>query len=149
MTLIIREATLGDLPQVHQMIGLLARHHGDEATITLQTLRTLIFDQPLGHLIVAGEEEGLVGYALLLARPNLVTGGAGHDINHLFVVEWRRKAGIGRALIAALQAVSTAAGAEYLMIGTHKENHGAQKAYRQMGLQEMPASGPRFKVELA
>ena len=146
--LIIREATLGDLPQVHQMIGLLARHHGDEAVIALDTLRRQIFEDGLGHLVVAGEEEGLVGYALLLARPNLVTGGLGHDINHLFVVEWRRKAGIGRALIAALRAVSVAAGAEYLMIGTHPENLGAQRAYRQMGLAELPMPGPRFKVEL-
>ena len=146
--LIIREATLGDLPQVHQMIGLLARHHGDEAVIALDTLRRQIFEDGLGLLVVAGEEEGLVGYALLLARPNLVTGGLGHDINHLFVVEWRRKAGIGRALIAALRAVSVAAGAEYLMIGTHPNNLGAQRAYRQMGLAELPMPGPRFKVEL-
>lgn len=147
MTLIIRQATLGDLPHVHAMIGLLARHHGEMATIGMDTLRRQIFDDALGHLVVAGEEEGLVGYALLLPRPNLVTGGLGHDINHLFVVEWRRKAGIGRALIAALQQVSRAAGAEYLTIGTHPGNAAAQNAYRQMGLQEMPA-GPRFKIAL-
>jgi len=147
MTLIIRQATIGDLPQVHEMIGLLARHHGDVPTISAETLRRQIFDDEVGHLVVAGEEEGLLGYALLLARPNLVTGGIGHDINHLFVVEWRRKAGIGRALIAALRQVSLAAGAEYLTIGTHPANVAAQAAYRQMGLRELPAA-PRFKIEL-
>ncbi|MBC7477101.1 MAG: GNAT family N-acetyltransferase [Pseudorhodobacter sp.] len=147
MTLIIRQATIGDLPQVHAMIGLLARHHGDVPTISLETLRRQIFDDAVGHLAVAGEEEGLVGYALLLPRPNLVTGGMRHDINHLFVVEWRRKAGIGRALIAALRQVSLAAGAEYLTISTHPANVAAQNAYARMGLRELPAA-PRFKIEL-
>lgn len=148
MTLIIRQAVPGDLPEVHQMIGLLARHHGDQPQISLQTLHRQVFDLGLGRLWVAAEEEGLIGYALMLVRPNLVTGGAGHDLNHLFVHEWRRRAGIGKALIAAVRAYSVAERAESLVIGTHRENLGAQNAYRDMGLEEVPASGPRFKIAL-
>ena len=148
MTLIIRQAVPGDLPEVHQMIGLLARHHGDQPQISLETLHRQVFDLGLGRLWVAAEEEGLIGYALMLVRPNLVTGGAGHDLNHLFVHEWRRRAGIGKALIAAVRAFSVAEGAESLVIGTHRENLGAQNAYRDMGLEEVPASGPRFKIAL-
>lgn len=148
MTLIIRQAVPGDLPEVHQMIGLLARHHGDQPQISLETLHRQVFDLGLGRLWVAAEEEGLIGYALMLVRPNLVTGGAGHDLNHLFVHEWRRRAGIGKALIAAVRAYSVAEGAESLAIGTHRENLGAQNAYRDMGLEEVPASGPRFKIAL-
>lgn len=148
MTLIIRQAVPGDLPEVHQMIGLLARHHGDQPQISLETLHRQVFDLGLGRLWVAAEEEGLIGYALMLVRPNLVTGGAGHDLNHLFVHEWRRRAGIGKALIAAVRAYSVAEGAESLVIGTHRENLGAQNAYRDMGLEEVPASGPRFKIAL-
>jgi GNAT superfamily N-acetyltransferase len=148
MTLMIREAVPDDLAQVHEMIGLLAKHHGDEPTISQVTLHRQVFDLGLGRLWVAAEEEGLVGYALLLARPNLVTGGVGHDLNHLFVMEWRRRAGIGRRLIEAVRAHSATVGAEFLMIGTHRENHGAQRAYREMGLEEVPQGGPRFKVAL-
>ncbi len=148
MTLNIRQAVPDDIPQVLGMMAELARHHGDEATISREMLHHQIFDLGRGRIVVAGEEEGLVGYALLLARPNLVTGGVGHDINHLFVVEWRRKAGIGRALIAAVQEVSRGEGAEVLMISAHRENLGAQTAYRDMGLEEMPLFGPRFKVGL-
>ena len=147
MTLLIREAVPDDLAQVHDMIGLLARHHGDEPKISVEELRRQIFDLGKGRVLVAAEEEGLVGYALILTRPNLVTGGAGHDLNHLFVVEWRRRAGIGRALIAAAGAMAMAHGAEGLMIGTHWENLGAQRAYRDMGLEEVP-HGPRFRVAL-
>ena len=148
MSLNIRSAVPDDLPQVLGMMGDLARHHGDAATISPQILHQQIFDRGLGRIVVAAEEEGLVGYALLLARPNLVTGGVGHDINHLFVVEWRRKAGIGKALIAALRQVSQTEGAEFLMISAHRENLGAQRAYRDMGLEEQPLFGPRFKVGL-
>jgi len=148
MTLNIRPAVPDDLPEVLAMMGELARHHGDEATISPQDLYQQIFDQRAARVMVAAEEEGLVGYALLLARPNMVTGGAGHDINHLFVVEWRRRAGIGRALIAALREVAQAERSEILMIGTHWKNLDAQRAYRDMGLEEV-AHGPRFKVDLA
>jgi GNAT superfamily N-acetyltransferase len=147
MTLNIREAVPDDLAHVHQMIGLLARHHGDEVRISLETLQRQVFDLGLARIFVAAEEEGLVGYALLLRRPNLVTGGAGHDINHLFVMEWRRKAGIGRALIAAARAAALAEGSEMLTIGTRWANLGAQSAYRDMGLEEL-TYGPRFRVAL-
>ncbi len=148
MTLMIREAVPDDLAQVHEMIGLLARHHGDEPRISLETLRRQVCDLGLARVWVAGEEEGLVGYALVLRRPNLVTGGLGHDLNHLFVHEWRRRAGIGRALIAAVREAALAEGAEFLVLGTHPDNRGAQRAYRDMGLEELPAPGPRFKVGL-
>jgi GNAT superfamily N-acetyltransferase len=149
MTLNIRPAVPDDLPQVHQMIGLLARHHGDDLLISIQDLHRRIFDQALGRILVAAEEEGLVGYALILTRPNLVTGRARHEIDHLFVMEWRRRAGIGRALIAAARVAAQEQGAEVLGIGTDPKNLGAQRAYRQMGLSEMPVPGPRFRVELA
>ncbi len=148
MTLMIREAVPDDLAHVHDMIGLLARHHGDDPRITLPELQDQIFGRGTGRILVAAEEEGLVGYALILTRPNLVTGGVGHDLNHLFVMEWRRRAGIGRALIAAARQVSRDAGAEFLMIGTDRENLGAQRAYRDMGLAEMPMPGPRFRIAL-
>ena len=77
-----------------------------------------------------------------------MTGGAGHDINHLLSAEWRRRAGIGRALIAAAHQISRDVGAEFLTIGTQAGNLGAQSAYRAMGLEELAASGPRFAVAL-
>ena len=149
MTVNIRPAVPDDLPQVHEMIGLLAQHHGDEVLISIQDLHRRIFDQALGRILVAAEEEGLVGYALILAWPNLVTGRTRYEIDHLFVKEWRRQAGIGRALIAAARVAALTQGAEVLRIGTHPKNLGAQTAYRQMGLAELPLPGPRFRVELA
>ena len=76
MTLMIRDAVPDDLGQVQGMMGDLARHHGDEATITLAGLHTQVFVQRRGRVLVAAAEEGLVGFALILARPNIISGGA-------------------------------------------------------------------------
>ena len=143
----IRDAVPADLPHVHEMMGLLAQHHGEDRSISLTDLQAQV-SRHRARILVAAEAEGLVGYALILTRPNLVTGGEAHDINHLFVVEWRRRAGIGRALIAAAREVCRSAGAEMLVIGTHWANLGAQSAYRDMGLEEVQY-GPRFLVPLA
>ena len=89
---------------------------------------------------------GLVGYALILARPDVVSGGAGFDIHHLFDAEWRRRAGICRALIAAARGLGLAAGAECLTISALLDNQGAVAACRAMGLEELPWHGVRFKV---
>jgi ribosomal protein S18 acetylase RimI-like enzyme len=148
MTVHIREAVPDDLPQVHEMIGLLARHHGEERRISLKGLQAQVLEKGQARILVAAEAEGLVGYAMILTRPDLVTGGQGHDLYHLFVVEWRRRAGIGKSLIAAAREISQREGANVLTIGTHPANLGAQSAYRDMGLEEMPAPGPRFRIEL-
>lgn len=148
MSLNIRPAVPDDIPQVHAMMQDLARHHGDDLKISAETLADTIFTRQQARILVAAEAEGLLGYAMLVARPNLVTGGVRHQIEHLFVLEWRRRAGLGRALIAAARQISQEDEAEALMIGTHLLNLGAQKAYRDMGLQEVQY-GPRFRVELA
>lgn len=146
MTPIIRLALRQDIPIVHDMIGQLARFHGDDPTISPLVLERLLFDQMQGRVWLAQVAGVPVGYALVLERANLVTGGMGHDINHLFVVEAHRAKGVGRALIAAVRAASE--DAEFLVIGTHPANLGAQAAYRAMGLEEAPLSGPRFRIRL-
>jgi GNAT superfamily N-acetyltransferase len=148
MTLNIRQAFPDDLPHVHEMIALLARHHGEEATSSVPDLQARVFDMRMARILVAAEEEGLVGYALILTRPNLVTGRTRQEIDHLFVHEWRRRAGIGKALINMARQMAQGEGAEMLGIGTHPKNLGAQTAYREMGLEELPQGGPRFKVAL-
>ena len=55
MTLMIRQAVPDDLPEVHEMIGLLARHHDDEPKISLETLRRQVLDLRLGRVWVAAD----------------------------------------------------------------------------------------------
>lgn len=141
------------LPEVHRMLIALAHHHGDEATITPDVLRRIALQGPGARLIVATLNDSPlrhpVGYALLLLRPNTITGRHYYVMDHLFVQQPLRRQGIGKALIAGAKKLALDEGRAGLVIGTHPENDGAALAYRAMGLAELPASGPRFAVELA
>ena len=148
MTLNIRTAVPDDMATVHMMLSLLARHHGDEAKISIAELNRQTFDLRKGRILVAAEEQELLGYALLLAFPNMVTGKSRFEVEHVFVMEWRRRIGIGRALINAARVIAQSEGAECLRIGTHADNFGAQQAYRDMGFVQMPQAGPRFNIPL-
>jgi hypothetical protein len=97
MTPMIRPAVPDDLPQVHQMIGLLARHPGTPPAPSLPMLHRQTFDLGLTRIWVAAEPEGLVGCAVLRQAE-------GQDPVQVYVHEWRRRAGIGRALTAAATA---------------------------------------------
>lgn len=149
----IRLAAPEHLPEVHRMLIALAAHHGDQATITPDALRRIALQGPGARLIVATLDDSPVrhpvGYALLLLRPNMVTGGQSYVIDHLFVQEPLRHQGIGRALIDGAKVLARDEGRTGLVIGTHPENDAAAIAYRAMGLAELPASGPRFAVEIA
>lgn len=141
------------LPEVHRMLIALAAFHGDQATITPQALRRLAFQGPGARLLVAtlddSPQEHPVGYALLVLRANMVTGGQSYVIDHLYVQEPLRRQGIGRALIKGARILARDEGRAGLVIGAHPSNDTAAQAYRAMGLAELPASGPRFAVELA
>ncbi len=141
------------LPEVHRMLTALAAHHGDQATITPHALRRLACQGPGARLLVAILDDSLrdhsAGYALLLLRPNMVTGAQSYVIDHLFVQEALRRQGIGRALIKGAQHLAREEGRAGLVIGAHPDNVEAMRAYRAMGLAELPMGGPRFAVALA
>ena len=148
MPITIRPVEARDLGEVHSMIGQLARHHGDVPRISSAQVQQQVLDEARARVLVAEGAGVLAGYALILRRPNLVTGGVGWDINHLFVRAPLRGQGIGRALITAVAALARAEGAEMLLIGALASNLGAQAAYHAMGLPQLPAAGPRFQVAL-
>lgn len=149
----VRTAEPVHLPEVHRMLIALAAHHGDAATITPADLSRLVFQSPATRLLVACLSDSPaphpVGYALLVARQNLVTGQVGYVMDHLFVQQPFRRAGVGRALIAAARELTLEEGRSGLTISTHPANTDAQAAYRAMGLAELPVTGPRFAVALA
>lgn len=135
------------------MLIALAACHGDQATITPDALRRITLQGPNARLIVATLDDSPmqhpVGYALLLLRPNMVSGTQSYVIDHLFVQEPLRRQGIGRALIEGARKLAVEEGRAGLAIGAHPKNAAAAAAYRAMGLLELPQPGPRFEVALA
>lgn len=124
----LRPAVPDDLPAVLQMA------EGPMRDLDAETLRARIFDLGLARLWVAAEPEGLVGYALVLVRPNLGSGPAAWELAHLCVHEWRRGAGIGARLLAAI----LAEGGKGLVSAAWE----GQKACLRMDAEPAPSSFP-------
>jgi GNAT superfamily N-acetyltransferase len=146
----IRLATPEDLPEVHRMLIALAAQHGETATITPPLLERIAQGRA-ARLLVAKLEDSPqrhpVGYALLLATPNMVAGAQWGFVEHLFVQAPDRKRGIGRALIAAAKAEAARADCAGLTVSTRPENDGAALAYRALGLDGLPSADTRLAAE--
>ncbi len=80
----IRTAKPRDLPELNEMIALLAAHHGDAAGSTPEQLeRDLFGPLPWITALVAETGEGLIGYAILVPLYRAQEGKRGMDLHHL------------------------------------------------------------------
>src|SRR5690606_10896701 len=87
----IRAAKRHDLPELNEMIALLAAHHGDAAGMTPDKLeRDLFGPMPWIQALVADSGDGLMGYAILVPLYRADTGTRGMDLHHLFVRDGQR-----------------------------------------------------------
>lgn len=133
-----------DLSEVLEMIHALAAHHGDPVAVTLDDLRRdALGPHPWLRVLVAPQQ----GYVALCPLAQLQFGVRGMDMHHLFVVADARGQGVGRALIAAAISYAKEEGCRYMMVGTHPDNVAAQGVYRSAGFENLPASGPRFRMK--
>ena len=144
-------ATRADLPAIYDMICALSAFHGDEAQVSLTQLEGIFFGPaPMGIALIAKRNGTPVGYAGLTSTMALHDGDIRLDIQHLFVSETQRGAGIGKALIAAAKTYALETRAARLTIGKDPNNETAIATYRAMPeLFEIMGTGPRFIIDLA
>jgi GNAT superfamily N-acetyltransferase len=145
MTAKIRPATPADLPVLAAFVRALAAHHDDSATVTETGLARLFFGPAkAATALIAEAAGGPAGFAATVPLVRLQAGERGTEIAHLYVRPELRGRGIGRALVEAASRAAAEAGHSYLVIGTKLQNRAAQEAYRAIGLEDVPDSGPRF-----
>jgi GNAT superfamily N-acetyltransferase len=143
----IRKARETDLAAVLEMVGQLARHHGDEPRASLAGLeRDLFGPAPWVAALVADGGTSLLGYAILCRTYRAQTGERGVDLHHLFVVERARNSGIGRRLVGAALDEARRWGCTFLAVGTHPENLRAQRFFEKLGFERASQGGPRFRT---
>ncbi len=158
---ITRNARATDMPQLLEMICLLAQHHHDTPELTLEQLRALIFgpdkwitiivaeqDPGTGSGTGTGSDARLVGYAALCPRIQLQLGLRGIDLHHLFVRHNMRGQGVGSLLVKAAEKMARARGCSYMTVSTHPENITAQHIYLAQGFTRLPGAGNRFQRSL-
>jgi ribosomal-protein-alanine acetyltransferase len=122
----IRAATAGDLDAIMAIeTGTFANDAWSGDTMATE------LTHPQTHYLVDEEEEGVVGYAGLLAP----RGSAQADVQTIAVNAGRRREGRGRRLLEALIAEARARGARELFLEVRADNPGARALYEELGFE--------------
>lgn len=146
----IRAAKRHDLPELNDMIGALAAHHGDAAAMTPDKLeRDLFGPMPWIQALVADSGDGLMGYAILVPLYRAQEGRRGMDLHHLFVRDGQRGNGIGQHLVSRAREIARTAGCDYLSVSAATGNVAAHRFYEQLDFLPRPVTGMRYTQALA
>lgn len=146
----IRAAKPRDLPELNEMILLLAAHHGDAAGTTPEQLeRDLFGPLPWISALVAESDDGLIGYAILVPLYRAQEGTRGMDLHHLFVRDGHRGHGIGQHLVDRARDTARKAGCGYLSVSAATGNFQAHRFYEHMNFVPRPVTGMRYLQALA
>ncbi len=146
-TTLIRKARKADAAALLEMVGQLARQHGDESRADLAGIeRDLFGPVPWATALVADRGKSLLGYAILCRMYRAQFGQRGVDLHHLFVVERARSLGVGRRLVEAALDIAKQWNCSFLVVGTHPENVRAQRFYESLGFERTPQGGLRFRT---
>ena len=146
----IRAARKDDLPELNEMIELLAAHQGDAAGITPEKLeRDLFGNVPWITALVAEADDALIGYAILMPLYRAQEGRRGMELHHLFVRDGHRGHGTGQHLVARASDVAKRCGCDFMSVGAATGNFAAHKFYENMDFIPRPVTGMRFMQALA
>lgn len=146
----IRPVTPADLPQVLALMQELARHHGDAARASAQTLsRDLFGPIAWAHGLVLAEGAEVQAYALMLPLMRAQFGERGMDLHHLCVAQGARGQGHGTAMLRAVRDFARAQGCVYLTVSTTPTNVEARDFYIHHGFAPAPPSPWRFAMDLS
>ncbi|CDZ45163.1 GNAT family N-acetyltransferase [Neorhizobium galegae] len=146
----IRNAKPRDLPELNEMIALLAAHHNDPAGITSEKLeRDLFGEMPWISALVADTGSELIGYAILVPLYRAQEGTRGMDLHHLFVRDGHRGHGIGQHLVTRAREIAKNAGCDYLSVSAATGNFAAHRFYEHMDFKPRPVTGMRYTQALA
>ncbi|WP_176083839.1 GNAT family N-acetyltransferase [Martelella sp. HB161492] len=141
----IRRVIEADIPELLEMIGLLAAHHGDGLEANEDDLRRDLFGpMPWVTALVAAAGDGLIGYALLTPLYRAQQGKRGMDLHHLFVRDGHRSHGVGQHLMDRARDFARKAGCEYISVSAATGNVKAHRFYEQMAFIPRPVTGMRY-----
>lgn len=138
--------TKPDLPAILEMAQALAAHHRDTPALTIETLKRDFLTAPTWATALVAHADRPVGYAVLCPLIQLQWGVRGMEMHHLFVLPNWRARGIATRLIKASIKSANRMGCAYMTVGTHPDNHNAQRLYQNAGFALLPNRGPRFSI---
>jgi N-acetylglutamate synthase-like GNAT family acetyltransferase len=137
----IRDARVSDAPAIAALLGQLG-YETEAAAVPPRLERLVIVGD---RVVVAEADEKVVGLAHLHASPTIEHERPAAKIAALVVHESRRGEGIGRALVAAMEAEARARRCGFLFLTTAARREDAHEFYTRVGLEE---TGKRFTKSL-
>lgn len=134
---VIRPATEADAETIHRMIVDLAEGIGQRHKVTssAQDIRARGFGPEAAFEALIAESNGAaVGLCLFFESFSSWDGRRGLYVQDIFVSHPARGLGLGRRLLAAAAALSSARGGSYLRLTVEADNETAQAFYERVGL---------------
>jgi GNAT superfamily N-acetyltransferase len=138
---IIRPATVSDVPTLLELIRGLARYEklAHEMVATEPALRQTLFgDRPYAEVLIAHLDDIAAGYALFFHNYSTFLGKPGLYLEDLFVVPEHRGKGIGKALLAKVAQVARERNCGRLEWSVLDWNEPAIEFYKRLGATVMP-----------
>jgi GNAT superfamily N-acetyltransferase len=132
----IRPATASDTPTIYQLIYALAEYERlrHEVSLDENKLREHLFGpRPYGEVLLAEDEEEVVGFALFFHNFSTFLGKPGLYLEDLFVKPEHRGKGHGKALLRAVVGLALERGCGRLEWSVLKWNEPAIGFYQSMG----------------
>jgi N-acetylglutamate synthase-like GNAT family acetyltransferase len=139
---VIRDAAAGDVPAVARLLDQLG-YPADEASVARRLERLLA--SSADRILVAESEGEVVGVAGIHVSPALEYDADAAKVSAIAVDEAHRGRGVGRALMAALEAEARARNCALLFLTTAERRQDAHAFYRALGFAE---TGRRFAKDL-
>jgi len=134
----VREATAEDAAGIYALARELAETVGDstpEEEAVRARLEELL-DEPRARVLVAENEDGLVGGASFWIKPDLAHGDTIVEVPMLVVAEDHRRSGVGRLLMEEVRNVASDNGASQIELVATRANVTAREFYRSLGFVE-------------
>lgn len=134
----IREATADDADGIYELAEELALAVADthpEQEAVQERLMELL-EEPRARVLVAENEEGLVGAASLWIKPDLAHGDTVIEVPMLVVGANSRYQGLGKRFMAEVRKIAAENGATLIELVATRDNQTAQAFYRSLGFVE-------------
>ena len=132
----IRDARPEDVPAILQLIVESAESQGSRESVCVDAAilrREMFGPAPRAHALVADDEGRLVGLALYCFTFSTWTSVNGIHLEDLYVTAERRRHGVARELMGALEAVASAHDCGRLQWFVLRSNAGAIRFYETVG----------------
>ena len=135
----IRLATASDVETIHKLLQHLAYSTGLRQKFISRTedfLRFGFCEEPKFQVLLAEQDDVVVGLTLFFYNFSSWRGELGVYIQDLVVDSDVRAAGIGRQLVRETARHAVEQGATHLRLSVDRDNHKAMRFYEKIGLQE-------------